>query len=143
MQSQNRLLDDLARVASGALGVAAGVRGEAEARLREQFECIIQQMDLVTREDYDAAFAMAQNAREEQEALAERLATLESRLATLEAAAHTHSADAGEGAATTAKSGAKSGAKSTKSTSPKKTTSPQKTGTSRTKDSTDGEAPDG
>ncbi|MCH6588624.1 MAG: hypothetical protein IH805_09995 [Proteobacteria bacterium] len=38
MQTQNRLLDDLARVATSALGVAAGMRAELEARLRDQFE---------------------------------------------------------------------------------------------------------
>jgi len=84
MQSQNRLLDDLARVASGALGVATGVRSEVEARLREQFERILHQMDLVTREEHEVALAMAQKAREEQETMAERLAALESRLAKLE-----------------------------------------------------------
>ena len=77
MQTQNRLLDDLARVASGAIGVAAGMRAEVEARLREQFERVLAQMDLVTREEFDAVKAMAVKAREEQEALAARLAKLE------------------------------------------------------------------
>lgn len=81
MQSQNRLLDDLARVASGALGVAAGMRSEVEARLREQFERMITQMDLVTREEFDAVQAMAAKARGEQERLAERVAKLEAALA--------------------------------------------------------------
>ena len=81
MQTQNRLLDDLARVASGAIGVAAGMRGEIEARLREQFERILSQMDLVTREEFDAVKAMAAKARQEQEDLAERLAVLEAKLA--------------------------------------------------------------
>jgi BMFP domain-containing protein YqiC len=80
MQTQNRLLDDLARVASGALGVAAGMRGEIEARLREQFEKILSQMDLVTRDEFEAVKAMAAKAREEQEILAERLAALEVQL---------------------------------------------------------------
>jgi BMFP domain-containing protein YqiC len=77
MQTQNRLLDDLARVASGALGVAAGMRAEVEARLREQFERVLAQLDLVTREEFDAVKAMAVKAREEQEVLAARLAKLE------------------------------------------------------------------
>lgn len=77
MQTQNRLLDDLARVASSALGVAAGVRTEVEARLREQFERVLSQLDLVPREEFDAVKAMAVKAREEQENLAERLAKLE------------------------------------------------------------------
>lgn len=77
MQTQNRLLDDLARVASGALGVAAGMRGEIEARLRDQFERILARMDLVTREEFDAVKAMAAKARAEQEQMQERLAALE------------------------------------------------------------------
>lgn len=81
MQSQNRLLDDLARVASGALGVAAGMRTEVEARLREQFERVLARMDLVTREEFDVVQAMAVKAREEQEALVERVARLEAALA--------------------------------------------------------------
>ena len=80
MQTQNRLLDDLARVATGALGVAAGMRGEIEARLREQFEKILAQMDMVPREEFEAVKAMAAKAREEQEVLAERLAGIEARL---------------------------------------------------------------
>ncbi len=77
MQTQNRLLDDLARVATGALGVAAGMRGEIEARLRDQFERVLSHMDLVTREEFDAVKAMAAKARTEQELLGERLAALE------------------------------------------------------------------
>ena len=77
MQTQNRLLDDLARVATSALGVAAGMRAELEARLRDQFERILSGMDLVGREEFDAVKAMAAKARAEQEDLAARLAALE------------------------------------------------------------------
>ena len=80
MQTQNRLLDDLARVATGALGVAAGMRAELEARLRDQFERVLGRMDLVTREEFDAVKAMAAKARAEQEDLAVRLAALEAQL---------------------------------------------------------------
>ncbi len=80
MQTQNRLLDDLARVASGAVGIAAGMRGEIEARLREQFEKILLQMDLVGREEFDAVKTMAAKARAEQEDLAKKVAELERRL---------------------------------------------------------------
>ncbi len=77
MQTQNRLLDDLARVATSALGVAAGMRAELEARLRDQFERVLAGMDLVSREEFDAVKAMAAKARAEQEDLAARLAALE------------------------------------------------------------------
>ncbi len=77
MQINNRFLDDLARVASGALGVAAGVKGEVEALLRQRFERILTDMDLVGREEFEAVKAMAAKARAEQERLAEKLARLE------------------------------------------------------------------
>ena len=81
MQTQNRLLEDLARVASSAMGVAANMREEVEARLRDQFERILRDMDLVTREEFEAIKAVAVKAREEQEILAARLATLEAKAA--------------------------------------------------------------
>jgi len=84
MQSENKILDDIARVASGAMGVAAGMRGEVEARLREQLERLVAQMDVVPRAEFEAIKAVAVTAREEQEALAARLAALEKRLAALE-----------------------------------------------------------
>jgi BMFP domain-containing protein YqiC len=77
MQINNRLLDDLARVASGALGVAAGVKGEVEALLRQRFERILTDMDLVGREEFEAVKAMAAKARAEQERLGEKLALIE------------------------------------------------------------------
>lgn len=80
MQSQNRLFDDLARVANGAIGVAAGMREEVDARLREQMERVLGRLDLVTREEFDAVRAMAIKAREEQEVLARRVADLEAAL---------------------------------------------------------------
>ena len=80
MQTQNRLLDDLARVATSALGVAAGMREEVEARLRDQFERVLSGMDLVSREEFDAVKAMAAKARTEQEDLAVRLAALEAEI---------------------------------------------------------------
>ncbi|KLN62237.1 hypothetical protein WH96_01560 [Kiloniella spongiae] len=86
MQTQNRILDDLAKVASSAMGAAAGMRGEVEARIREQFERIITQMDVVPREEFDVMKAVAVKAREESEDLAEKVTALEARLAKLEGA---------------------------------------------------------
>ena len=77
MQINNRFLDDLARVASGALGIAAAVKGEVEALLRQRFERILTDMDLVGREEFEAVKAMAAKARAEQERLAEKLALIE------------------------------------------------------------------
>jgi BMFP domain-containing protein YqiC len=80
MQTDNRLLDDLAKVASGALGTLQGVKGEVTARLRDQFERVLANLDLVTREEFDAVKAMAAAARGENEAMAARLEALEAQL---------------------------------------------------------------
>src|SRR3546814_3632573 len=74
MQSQSKILDDMAKLASSALGVAAGMRSEVEARFREQLERLLTQMDLVPREEFDAMAAVATAAREGQEALAAQVA---------------------------------------------------------------------
>lgn len=85
MQSRNRFFDDVARAASGAVGAIAGVRDDIEARLRDQLARVLAGMDLVEREEFEAAKAMAANARAEQEALLRRIEALEARLAALEA----------------------------------------------------------
>jgi BMFP domain-containing protein YqiC len=82
MQNDNRIFEDLARVASGALSALTGVREEVEARLRDQFQHILDRMNLVRREEFEVVQAMAAKARAEQEQLAERLAALEARLGT-------------------------------------------------------------
>jgi BMFP domain-containing protein YqiC len=86
MQSQNRFFDDIARVASGAVGAISGVRGEIEGRLRDQLERVLAGMDLVSREEFEAVKAMAAKAREEQEVLQRQIAVLEARLAGAEKA---------------------------------------------------------
>lgn len=84
MQMENRLFDDLARVASGALNTLGGIRDEIETRIRERLERLANEMDLVTREELEAARGMAAKARAEQERLELRLAELERRVAELE-----------------------------------------------------------
>ena len=81
MQTDNRLFDDLARMANGALGSLQGVREDVESRLKQRFERFVGEMDLVSREEFDAVKAMAAKAREQNEALETRIADLEKRLA--------------------------------------------------------------
>ena len=85
MQTENRLLDDLARMANGALNTLSGVREEIESRVRERVERMLADMDMVPREEFEAVRAMAQTARSEQEDLAARVAELERRLSGLSA----------------------------------------------------------
>ena len=81
MQTDNRILDDLARVAAGAFSAMSGLREEVEARMREQFERVLARMNVVSREEFEVVEAMAAKAREEQEALQARLDALEAQLA--------------------------------------------------------------
>lgn len=75
------LFDDLAGVASGAFSALSGVRAEVEAAARSQVEALVQRLDLVKREELDAALEVARRAREGQEALEGRVAALEAKLA--------------------------------------------------------------
>ena len=84
MQTENRFFDDMARVASGALSGFTGLRQEVEARFREQIERLLRDMDLVTREEFEAVKSVAAAARAEQERLAARVARLEAELRELE-----------------------------------------------------------
>jgi BMFP domain-containing protein YqiC len=77
---ENRILDDLAKVAAGALGGVSGLKQEMEARMRQQFERVLAGMAVVNRDEFEAVKAMAVLAREEQEKLTVRLAALEARL---------------------------------------------------------------
>ena len=81
MQTQDRLLSDFARVTSGAIGLLAGLRGEIEAAVRQQIQRLLGNMALVDREEFEAVREMAAKARDEQEAMAARIAVLEARLA--------------------------------------------------------------
>lgn len=77
MQSQNRMLDDLVKMLNGAAGTVAGMGREAEGGLRERMREWVGGMDMVSREEFDAVKAMAAAARDENDALARRIAALE------------------------------------------------------------------
>jgi BMFP domain-containing protein YqiC len=81
MQTDNRLFDDLARVANGAINTLSGVREEIESRLRERVERWLTEMDMVPREEFEAIKEIAQKARAEQEDLSVKVAALEQQLA--------------------------------------------------------------
>ena len=77
MQSQNKLFDDFVKVVNGAAGTIAGMTREAQAAMQERARDWIGGLDLVSREEFEAVKAMAVAAREENEALARRIAALE------------------------------------------------------------------
>lgn len=81
MQSQNRLFEDIAKLATGAAGTLAGVGREMEASMRQALDRMVGGMDLVSRDEFEAVKAMAATARAEAEALKARLDALEGRTA--------------------------------------------------------------
>ena len=76
-----RILDDLAKTATGAVGVLQSARQEVEALARARLERLLDKMELVTRDEFEAVKEMAAKARAENEALAARIAALEAALA--------------------------------------------------------------
>ncbi len=80
-QTSNRLFDEIARLMNDAAGVAAGVRREVDTMFRAQAEKWLRDLDLVKRDEFEAVKEMARLAREENEALKTRVATLEAKLA--------------------------------------------------------------
>jgi BMFP domain-containing protein YqiC len=80
MQTRNRFFDDLAKVANSAAGTVAGMKDEVEQMVRHRVESFIGNMNLVTREEFEVARAIAAKAREEQEKLEKRIVELESKL---------------------------------------------------------------
>ena len=77
MQSENRMFDDLVKMMNGFAGTAAGMGREAQGSMREKMREWVGGMDFVSREEFDAVKAMAAAARDENEALAKRIAALE------------------------------------------------------------------
>jgi BMFP domain-containing protein YqiC len=77
MQTRNKILEDISQLMTNAMGVAQGAKGEAETAMKGLMDRWLADRDFVTREEFDAVRAMAQKAREENEALKTRLAALE------------------------------------------------------------------
>jgi len=77
MQTRNKVLDDISQLMTNAMGVAQGAREEAETAMKSMIDRWLAERDFVTREEFDAVRAMAQKAREENEALKARIEALE------------------------------------------------------------------
>jgi BMFP domain-containing protein YqiC len=80
VQTSNRLFDELGRLMNDATGVAQGMRREVDTLFRTQAERILRDLDIVSREDFEAVKEMARLAREENDALKARIAALEAKL---------------------------------------------------------------
>jgi BMFP domain-containing protein YqiC len=79
MQSRNKIFDDMSQLMTNAMGVAQGAKTEAETAMKGMMDRWLADRDFVTREEFDAVRAMAQKAREENEALKTRLDAMETK----------------------------------------------------------------
>ena len=79
MQTRNKFFDDMSQMMTNAMGVAQGAKGEAENAMKGMMDRWLADRDFVTREEFDAVRAMAQKAREENEALKARLDALDAK----------------------------------------------------------------
>ena len=79
-QTSNRLFDGLGRLMTDAAGVADNFKREIDTIVKNQAERILGDLDLVKREEFEAARELAANARAESEKLAARVAALEAQV---------------------------------------------------------------
>jgi BMFP domain-containing protein YqiC len=82
MQTSSRIFDEMARLMNDAAGVAQGVRREFDTLFKTQAERILRDLDVISREEFEAVKEMARIAREENEALKARIAALEGKTTT-------------------------------------------------------------
>ncbi|ORE96407.1 hypothetical protein ATO13_06075 [Stappia sp. 22II-S9-Z10] len=80
-QTNNRLIDEIARLATDAAAVAQGARREVEGAMRSQVERLLSDANVVHRDDFEAMKAIAIRAADEVDALKARVEALEARMA--------------------------------------------------------------
>jgi BMFP domain-containing protein YqiC len=78
--TQSRFFDELAKLMSNAAGAAQGLRREIDTLVQAQVERVVNNLELVRRDDFEVAKAMAAKALDENDALSRRVAQLEARL---------------------------------------------------------------
>lgn len=79
VQSDNKIFDDVNKLATSALGVVQNVKEELETLVRQRLERAMADLDVVSREEFDTVLEMAQKAREENEELRARIEALETK----------------------------------------------------------------
>ncbi|MEE9387668.1 MAG: accessory factor UbiK family protein [Paracoccaceae bacterium] len=77
MQTSNKIMDDISKLMTNAMGVAQGAKGEAETAMNSWVDRWLADRDFVSREEFDAVRAMAQKARQENDTLKARLDAME------------------------------------------------------------------
>jgi BMFP domain-containing protein YqiC len=79
-QTTDRIADEFAKFMTDAAGFAQGMKREADTFVKTQAERFLRDMDLPSREEFEAVREMAVKAREENETLKQRLDALEAQL---------------------------------------------------------------
>lgn len=79
MQTTNKFMDDMAKLATGAVGAAHSVKGEMEGVFKAWLDKQLAGLDLVTREEFEIVRDMAEKARMENEDLRAQIDALKSR----------------------------------------------------------------
>jgi BMFP domain-containing protein YqiC len=69
MQTQNPILDEIAKLTTAAMGLAQAAGDEAKAAFRSQTDRMVAELDLVRRDEYDALKAEIAALRAEIDAL--------------------------------------------------------------------------
>lgn len=69
MQTRNPLLDELARLSTGAMGLAQAAGEEAKSAMRAQTDRMVAELDLVRRDEFEALKAEVKALRAELVAL--------------------------------------------------------------------------
>lgn len=77
MAIDNKLLDDLAKVAGGAASLFSTVRRQVQSDLRERVDSYADRMDMAPRTEVERLQALVAKLRTEQETLKQRIAALE------------------------------------------------------------------
>lgn len=79
--TSTRFFDELAKLMTNATGAAQGLRKEIDGLVQAQVERVLNNVNVVKREDFDVVRDMVEKARAENERLEKRIAELESKLA--------------------------------------------------------------
>jgi BMFP domain-containing protein YqiC len=80
MSSNQNILDDFMNIGGGLLQSVVAARGDIKSKMKERMNGALGQLDLITRDEFDTAFAILQNSRMIQEDILERIAVIERKL---------------------------------------------------------------
>lgn len=80
--TSSKFFDELAKLMTNAASAAQGVRKELDSLIQSQVERVLNNLNVVKREEFDVVRDMAEKARAENERLEKRIADLEIRLPT-------------------------------------------------------------